>query len=233
MPNCFEPLREQLLCAGIAPRRVDRYLCELADHLADLTAEEQSAGHAADAVPRALARLGSADSLAVAMIARPELCSWSARRPCAAYLLAPSLALVLGLALSVAILVAVAGTFRPGGSGLSLPAWFPGFATTLTVGTPLVLPILLAWALAAHATRRRMKEYWPLLGLATLGILGGAVGIDLSLPSLAGPGELNVNLALLPPFCHLGTAGTRMAANLVLSVAPYIAVRHRGTVVAA
>lgn len=233
MSNRFEPVREQLLRAGIAPRRVDRYLCELADHLDDLTAEEQRAGHAAGATARAISRLGSPDSLAAAMIARPELRSWSARCPWAAYLLAPSLALALGLVLSIAILVAVAETFRSSSGALPLPVWFPGFATALTVGTPLVLPIVLAWALAAYATRRRMKEYWPLLGMAALGILGGAVGFDLTLPSPAGPGELDLNLALLPPFCHLGTAGTRMAGNLVLSVAPYLAVRQRGAGIAA
>ena len=233
MPPPFEPLRERLLRAGIAPRRVDRYLRELADHLADLTAEEQCAGQAPGAEARALVRLGSPDSLAATMIARPELRCWSARRPWAAYLLMPPLALALGLALSVAMLVAVVEPLRPAGSGAQLPGWFPGFATALTVGTPLVLPILLGWALAVHAARRRMDVRWPLLGLAALGVLGGAVGFDLSLPSAVGPGELDLDLALLPPFSHLGSAGLRMAVNLALTLAPYLASRRRAAGLAA
>ena len=40
MPKHFHELRERLLNAGVAPRHVQRYLKELADHLADLRAEE-------------------------------------------------------------------------------------------------------------------------------------------------------------------------------------------------
>jgi len=233
MPNRFEPLRERLLRAGIAPRRVDRYLGELTDHLADLTAEERRTDPVGDATVRALARLGSPDSLAAAMIARPELRGWSARCPWAAYLLAPSLALALGLALTVAAPVAVAEAVRSGSAGAPLPGWFPAFAAALTIGTPLVLPVVLAWALAAHAARRRIQTCWPLIGIVALGMLGGTVGFDLALPSPAGPGELDLDLPLLPPFTHLGSAGTRVAANLLLTVTPYLAFRRRGTGVAA
>ena len=41
----FDPLRERLLRAGIAPRHVRRYLRELTEHLADLTAEQRAVGY--------------------------------------------------------------------------------------------------------------------------------------------------------------------------------------------
>jgi hypothetical protein len=42
MPKPFDELRERLLRAGIAPRYVRRYLSELADHLADISAERNA-----------------------------------------------------------------------------------------------------------------------------------------------------------------------------------------------
>jgi hypothetical protein len=44
MSKQFDKLRERLLRAGVAPRHVHRYLNELSDHLADLTAEEERDG---------------------------------------------------------------------------------------------------------------------------------------------------------------------------------------------
>lgn len=69
MAKPFNELRERLLRAGVAPRHVRRYLRELSDHLADLTAEEVSAGRSGtNADSAALARLGGTDELAKAMI---------------------------------------------------------------------------------------------------------------------------------------------------------------------
>ena len=66
MPKPFHELRERLLRAGMAPRHVRRYLSELADHLADLKAEEERAGlNRTDAETAALARLGGIDDLAI------------------------------------------------------------------------------------------------------------------------------------------------------------------------
>src|SRR5487761_1581484 len=83
-------LRERLLRAGVAPRHVRRYLTELAEHLADLTAEEERAGRGrADAESAALVRLGRMDDLARAMIEQRQFQSWCARAPWAAFGLGP------------------------------------------------------------------------------------------------------------------------------------------------
>jgi len=87
-------LREHLLRAGVAPRHVRRYLAELADHLADLHSEEERAGRSeVDAQSAALARLGSMDDLAKAMIEQRQFQTWSSRAPWAIFGLAPLLAL--------------------------------------------------------------------------------------------------------------------------------------------
>src|ERR1019366_3953146 len=94
MPKPFHELRERLLRAGVAPRHVRRYLAELADHFADLRVEEQRSGRRpADAESAALARLGSMDDLARAMIEQRQFQSWCVRAPWAMFGLAPLLLL--------------------------------------------------------------------------------------------------------------------------------------------
>src|SRR5271166_6182591 len=101
MPKPFIELRERLLRAGVAPRHVRRYLTELADHLADLRAEEERAGRSrADAESAALARLGRTDDLAKAMIEQRQFRSWCVRAPWAIFGLGPLVC--LGVAYFVA-----------------------------------------------------------------------------------------------------------------------------------
>src|SRR6266571_1398831 len=83
MAKPFHELRERLLRAGVTPRHVRRYLTELADHLADLRAEEERAGRSrADAESAALVRLGGVDNLAKAMIEQRQFQSWCVRARC-------------------------------------------------------------------------------------------------------------------------------------------------------
>src|SRR4029077_16391666 len=90
MAKPFHELRERLLRAGVAPRHVRRYLSELSDHLADLRAEEERAGrNPAEAESVALARLGSMDDLARAMIEQRRFQSLCARAPWAMFGVAP------------------------------------------------------------------------------------------------------------------------------------------------
>ena len=111
----FDELRERLLQAGIAPRYVRRYLSELADHLADMRAEEERSGRSrAEAECTALLRLGGIEELARAVIDQPQFQSWSARAPWATFGLAP-LFLLAG-AYGVALLILWSGwkMFLPG-----------------------------------------------------------------------------------------------------------------------
>ena len=90
MPKSFREMRkdlgERLLKAGVAPRHVRRYLRELADHLADLRAEEERAGrNPAEAESAALLRLGGIDDLFKAMAGQRQMQSWSARAPWAMF----------------------------------------------------------------------------------------------------------------------------------------------------
>jgi hypothetical protein len=84
MPNRaqFESLRLELLRGGTANLYVERTLRELADHYEDLERASVASGCTnEEAAQRARAQLGSAQVIAAAVLARPELKSWSRRWP--------------------------------------------------------------------------------------------------------------------------------------------------------
>src|SRR5438034_5858552 len=115
MPKPFHELRERLLRSGVAPRHVKRYLKELADHLADLQAEEERAGRSrADAESAALVRLGGTDALAKAMIEQRQLQSWSVGAPWAIFVCAPILLLAAAYFAACFILWSGWRMFLPG-----------------------------------------------------------------------------------------------------------------------
>src|SRR5580658_5648263 len=123
MVKLFSELRERLLRAGVAPRHVRRYLTELGEHLADLTAEEERAGRSrAEAESAALIRLGSMDDLAKAMTGQRQFQSWSVRAPWATFGLAPIF--FLAGAWFIALLVLWFGwkMFLPGSDTPFVPA---------------------------------------------------------------------------------------------------------------
>ncbi len=224
MPSPFDGLREELLAAGMAPRHVRRYLAELDDHLADLR-------EAAPEEAEALARLGTAETLAGAMIARKELRGWDARLPWAAYLLVPTLVLLAGFALMFGLIYGIVESFRPPAGPLVLPVRFAAGTQSTAALLVALLPILLGWGMAIAANGRRRPPLWPALGVIALGVIGGAAVFSLSLPTAPGEiGELDIAFALLPPFPGLSLAVLHIAANLALMLLPFAAWRHRRAV---
>jgi hypothetical protein len=130
----FEALRENLLKGGIAPRHVRRYLAELDDHLADLTAREIGAGYdGEDAAIRARAALGDDATLAGAMLAQRKLRSLTARAPWLVFRLMPPLAAILVFVVPTLALFFVGKTH-----GLMMrhaipaPLWFKHLAAGVT-----------------------------------------------------------------------------------------------------
>ena len=78
----FEALRLELLRGGTANLYVERTLRELADHYEDLELASLASGCSGEeAAQRARAQLGSAQQIAAAVLARPELKRWSRRWP--------------------------------------------------------------------------------------------------------------------------------------------------------
>jgi hypothetical protein len=89
MPEAaFESLRLELLRSGVAPLYVERTIAELGEHYLDLQSEGAAAGLSAEDAERcARATLGTDRLIAAAVLARPELLSFSTRWPRVAHYL--------------------------------------------------------------------------------------------------------------------------------------------------
>jgi hypothetical protein len=83
MPEAgFESLRLELLRSGVDSLYVERTIAELGEHYLDLQNEGVAAGLSAeDAARSARATLGTDRLIAAAVLARPELLSFSSRWP--------------------------------------------------------------------------------------------------------------------------------------------------------
>jgi hypothetical protein len=89
MPDpAFESLRLELLRSGVESLYVERTIAELGEHYLDLQSEGVAAGLSAeDAARSARATLGTDRLIAAAVLARPELLSFSRRWPRVAHCL--------------------------------------------------------------------------------------------------------------------------------------------------
>ena len=229
MATWWRELRERLLRGGVAPRHVRRYVTELREHWADLTAEEERAGLSrAEAEARALARLGRVDDLARTMIERRELRSWTARAPWAVLGGGPVLGLLAGW--SVALLILWSGW-----------AWFVGFSPTpfvpvhgfaiayFGVGRMLYYsaPLLAGWGMVVLAGRQRMRAVWPvLLGALVVAVLGATGAVDVRPPEAAEAAG-RVGIRFFPVASQIGDAAAHAVVLFVLVAVPYLVWRWR------
>ena len=84
----FESLRLELLRSGVAPLYVERTILELGEHYADLESAALAAGYGAEEADcAARAALGNERAIAAAILARPELLTFSTRWPRVAHCL--------------------------------------------------------------------------------------------------------------------------------------------------
>ncbi|HEU5458439.1 MAG TPA: permease prefix domain 1-containing protein [Terracidiphilus sp.] len=233
MLNPFLELRERLLRGGIAPRHVRRYMTELAEHLADLTAEETRAGHSKEeAESAALTRLGTVDELAEAMLRQPRLRAWSVRAPWAVCGLAPLATLAVARAVALLMLWSGWQMFLPaantpfGAQDISWVgnAWFQ-FGRLIYFG----MPFAIGWALCALAARQRLRAWWPGAGMFVVAFLAAVQRVDANRATISGTGHIHVGFVLDPSWDAI--AGNLLHAAVIFSVAmlPYLVWRWRET----
>jgi hypothetical protein len=78
----FEALKVELLRGGVAPVYVERTILELGEHYTDLRSDALAAGMSdEEAACNAWSMLGSEQSIAAAILGRPELLAWDRRWP--------------------------------------------------------------------------------------------------------------------------------------------------------
>jgi hypothetical protein len=231
MAKPFNELRERLLRAGVAPRHVRRYLRELSDHLADLTAEEVSAGrNGADAESAALARLGGMDELAKAMIGQQNYQSWSVRAPWATFGIAPLLVLAGAYYLALFILWSGWKMFLPdaitpfgvrtGGPTYAIENIYFQTGRMIYFGAPLFV----GWALVIVAARQRLKAIWPFGGLALVAFIGCTVRVHATRLVPGGTAHVSLGLGLGP---DIWDTVVYALAIVSLAVLPYLVWRVR------
>jgi hypothetical protein len=202
MAKLFNELRERLLHAGIAPRYVRRYLIELADHFADLRAEEERSGRSrADAEFSALIRLGSIDDLTKAMIEQRQFQSWCARAPWAIFGLAPLLLLAGAWCVALFILWSGWNLLLPGAATPFIR--LDGLREVLYFGIGrlifLCAPILVGWGIGLIAARQRFSAVWPAAALVLIAWIGGTAQVHVSPPSVAArAGHISMGFTLAP-----------------------------------
>lgn len=221
----FLELRERLLRAGVAPRHVRRYLNELADHLADLEAEEERAGRSPeDAESAALLRLGQMDDLARAMIEKRQFQSWCARAPWAIFGFAPLLLLAGAYLLAGFYLWFGWKIFLPGADtpfGHPNPGPIYGFENIYFQAGKFfyfAAPILVGWCIAFLASRQRIKALWLTIGLVLLAWMGGTAQIQASRTAVPeGFGHIVMNF-----FTDYSDGLFHPLAILALTLLPYI-----------
>lgn len=225
----FEHLRDRLLRAGIAPRHVERYVTELTEHLEDLLAAEQKTGRDPEAARRlALRRLGDPDVLAASAVARKELLSWSHRFPWAMFAVGP-LVFLLAFDCAVGLLADLGARFVTQGCRtshlLAPPAWFDQWFATL-VDSALLLPVLLlGWIIVSFALRRRMRPFWPALGLAWVCFFCGYRSFFFEPSSTFAPARVGFHMGFHAP--SLPIACLRMLANAALTGTIYLLLSAR------
>lgn len=189
MPRPFNELRERLLRAGVAPRHVRRYVTELAEHLADLTAEEERAGRGrADAESAALIRLGGMDDLAKAMTGQRQFQSWCIRAPWATFGLAPLL--LLAGAWFVALFTLWAGwkIFLPGSETPFVPAPDELANVYFQIDRAFYYgaPVLIGWGIGLIAARQRLRAVWPVAGLVPIALIAVTAQVRASRTAVPG-----------------------------------------------
>ncbi len=230
MRKPFIELSERLLRAGLAPRHVRRYVAELGDHLADLTAEEERVGRSrTDAESAALVRLGSLDDLTNAMIGQRQFQSWSARAPWAIFGLAPTLLLAAAYFVACFILWSGWKIFMPGAEtpfGGLIPGPIYGIENLYFQAGRMIYfnaPILIGWGIGAVAARQRMSAFWPTVGFVLIASMGGTAQVSASRPNLHGEGgHVNMVLSLGPSLQTLSSHLFRILLALSLMVLPYL-----------
>jgi hypothetical protein len=189
MLQSFEPLREELLRAGLAPGRVRRYVDELQEHLIDLTERERASGlDSKQARGRAMALLGNDRELAQAMIEKVSSRSLAARAPWTVFVLSPLLMLVCAVLL---IDICMMNLLWPV-QGLTLaqmPERYRVLIRLTSVAANYLPAALLAGGCIAIALRQRVVSRAVWLGLAVIALVGATFGFHVHVSSPQGGPE--------------------------------------------
>ena len=218
---------ERLLREGVAPKHVRRTVCELQAHRHDIVAELRARGvPEAHAEVEARARLGSDETLAASILARPELRSWARERPWAAFTILPIVLFFVAFALWVVAFVVLLETLKSalGTSLLALGGVRPIaeflFGAALW-GFPVAIGALCVW----FAAVRRAGPAWPIAGVAVIALIAAAANMSLDWPAPPAQAGITAGIGLGPE--NAARVAMRAGLTMGLVLVPFFAWRRR------
>jgi hypothetical protein len=196
----FDELREELLRAGVATRKVRRAVLEIESHFQQLIDEECGRGASdRDARIEAHRRLGTNQVLVMRYAARPELRSWSRRWPSVWFILLP---LITYLAVSAATLMTVLVIAHQMAPYLHQIHIAPRVTHGIDLAARVVLlwlfPLFVAAAFAVLAHRRRVALRWPLIAIVAISALASLINVDVTFTGGPTPGGVGAGIGLSP-----------------------------------
>jgi hypothetical protein len=175
----LENVRQQLLCAGIAPRHASRYITELREHLTDLTAQERASGlDARQADERALVLLGSEAQLAQAMIDKGAPRSLAARAPWAVFAVLPVVLALVVIWVTAILMMNLLWPVR-GLAPSAMPNGYITLITSVSFFTNYLVGPLLATGCIVIALRQRLASRWVWVGLCLIAMVSGPLGFHM------------------------------------------------------
>jgi len=173
MSKPFENVREQLLKAGIAAGHVNRYVVELREHLADLTARERSGGlDPREAEAKACTIMGTDAQLVQAMIDRGAPRALSVKAPWAVFGLLPVVAIIATGFLVATTMMTLMWPVRALAHD-AMPGSYQALIAIAAIFTGYVIGPLLAALCVATALRQRLNSAWVWTGLALIALFSG------------------------------------------------------------
>ncbi len=180
MSQPFESVREKLLRAGVAPRHAARYIVELREHLADLTARERSTGLDERAArERARVVLGTDAQLAQAMIDKTPR-SLATRAPWAVFALLPVVALIALVWAICMVMMQVLQPVQPAWPG-GVPDTYNGLIAMVSFVSRFLLGPVIAAGCIALALRQRVSSGWVWIGLGLVALFGALLGFRMTI----------------------------------------------------
>jgi hypothetical protein len=181
----FIAIGEELLRAGLSPRRVRRILFELESHLDDLVEELEGHGASrAEAEAEASRRL-DAEAVVEAARARTELHSTMQRWPAATFTLLPLFVYAALFAGGMALLAIVLSFAKDLGFPVERTFVVQQVATATIQGIVLILPASVGITFCLLASSRRASLAWTLVGVALVSLLGATTNAQLELPPIS------------------------------------------------
>lgn len=223
----FSALRERLLRAGVAPKHVRRTVTELEAHRQDILLELRDRGvPAAQAEVEARARLGSDDTLAASVLARPELRSWARKRPWAAFAIVPVVSFVAAFALwAVVFIVLVEQLKSVLGMSLLDRAGVRPIAEFLFSTALWGMPVLVGGICLWFAGARRAGVAWPIVGVAIISLTAAAMNLTLEWPAPPDVAKFSAGIGIGSE--NALQVATRSALTMALVLVPFFAWRRR------